>query len=681
MLAAPRYRPAMDLRAAAVAAALIGLGLVAAWLWPPLAVVTVWPMLLVVPGAALVAWGTRGRARIASTGQVGLAIILSVAVSAHLAWWLSTLTGGFGREVVFLTAALLAVPLPIAAARMSGSPVAALAGAWRAVLVAVRRRAGAYGLALGAALVVGAVLARGLWQVGPEGLHVGGSNWSDLGVHLAIAESVNAGNFPPDVPYFAGEPLVYHWFADFHAAMLAQAAGLFAVPVFIVHSAVLAGVLALVVHGLALVLVRDRWARRVAWLAAFLVVIGGGLGWIRLVGDLANGLGNAWDLLMIHAYDNEWLSGWPYFSIPSVMTTGLLVHRATTAGLPLLVGAVLLAVVGVPTAGRGAAGAVDHPGLVALSGLAGALLAPFHFFFFPVVPALVAIWVALGRRLFTRPAVRLALLFAAPYLLAVPFASAAFDQATGSGWLEPVLGWPTAPLDDGPLAVTFFYLTNLGIPFLLAVLSLLLVRTPSRAFLAAWIGLLFLVPNLVQVSYVSFDMNKYFQAMWIAVAIAAGILLARWPMPAVALVLVVSAVSPTLSAVHHGFSRNFLLRADELAAAAWIAAETPPGSVFVTDDWIIAPTDPAGRLRLTGFGPYVENLGYDFGERQALVDDIRCGGDADRAAELMKEFGASYVLPDRSGNCADPVDYAASDRFEEAYAEGGVVIYRLSSAP
>ena len=277
---------------------------------------------------ALVGWGVRGRARIASTGRLGLAVVLSVAVSAHLVWWLATLVGGYGREVVFLGAALLAVPLPVAAARSTFSWSATKAAGLHAGRV-VRRRAGAYGLTLGAALVVGAVLARGLWQVDPSGVAVGGSNWSDLGVHLSIAQSVNAGNFPPQVPYFAGEPLVYHWFADFHAAILAEAAGLFAVPVFIVHSALLAGALALVVHGLALALLRDRWAGRAAWLAAFLVVIGGGLGWIRLVGDLANGLGSAWDLLMIHAYDNEWLSGWPYFSIPSVMTTGLLVHRAT----------------------------------------------------------------------------------------------------------------------------------------------------------------------------------------------------------------------------------------------------------------------------------------------------------------------------------------------------------------
>ena len=43
-------------------------------------------------------------------------------------------------------------------------------------------------------------------------------------MHLSIAETLNAGaNFPPEVPYFAGVPLTYHWFADFHAAIAASA--------------------------------------------------------------------------------------------------------------------------------------------------------------------------------------------------------------------------------------------------------------------------------------------------------------------------------------------------------------------------------------------------------------------------------------------------------------------------
>ena len=46
---------------------------------------------------------------------------------------------------------------------------------------------------------------------------------------------------------------------------------------------------------------------------------------------------------------------------------------------------------------------------------------------------------------------------------------------------------------------------------------------PGARFLVAWLVALFLVPNLVVVSAVEFDMNKYFQIMWIAVAIAGGL--------------------------------------------------------------------------------------------------------------------------------------------------------------
>jgi hypothetical protein len=320
---------------------------------------------------------------------------------------------------------------------------------------------------------------------------------------------------------------------------------------------------------------------------------------------------------------------------------------------------------------------VDHPRLIVLSGVAGALLAPFHFFFFPVLPVLVFIWVLLGRRLLDRTAPRNALLFAAPYVAALPFAVAAFGQATGSGWLHWVAVWQTAPVADGPGGVLFFYLTNLGIPFALAILALALRQSPARAFLALWIAILFLVPNLVQVSFVSFDMNKYFQAMWIAVAILAGWILARAGPGVVVAALALSMASPVLASVHTAFSQNFLLTTDQLAAARWIATHAPERAVFVTDDWIISPTDPAGRLRLTSFGPYVANLGYDQAEREVTVHFIRCGGDARVSATLMGRYGAEYVIPEHGPTCESPVDFGASDLFAEAYSNPTVTIYRL----
>ncbi len=664
----PRARRAL-LASVALAAALA-----LAWLFPPLAVVVVWPLLLVVPGWVALA---AVRSRIDVAGRIGLAVVLTVAVSTHLVHWFSHLAGGYDRGVVLGVAALLGLALPLAAWRGVGSPSPR----------ALRHAAPALAVALLAAAIVGVVLGDGIWRVTADGVSSGGSNWSDLGVHLSIAESLNSGgNFPPDVPYFAGEPLVYHWFADFHAAILAEAAGLFSIPAMVVQSATLAGALALLVFSLARRLLRGPRARRAAVLAAALVIFTGGLGWIRLLGDLTVvptavgapvGAGDLAYLVSHNSYDNQWLTGWPYFRVPSVMGTGLLAHRATTAGLPMLVGAVLLLVAGLPTARQRVAGWRDRPWLIGLAGLLGALLAPFHFFFFPVFPLLALAWVVAGGRLLDDRAPRNALILLAPYLVAAPFVLAPALQATGSGWLRIVAGWPSAPIVDGPAAVAFFYLTNLGIPFLLALAALLLPRVPHRGFLAAWVIGLFVVPNVVQVSVIDFDMNKYFQAMWVAVGLLAAWLIHRWPVPAIALVLLVSLPSPLLVAAWTATSNLQVLSGPELAAARWVATNTPPDAVFVTDGWVNSLTDAAGRRRLTTFGPYVANLGYSPDARIADVVEIYCGGDPDRSAALMRAYGATHLVDGpRPTPCDAPVDFASTAAFELVY-DGGPLIWRL----
>ena len=642
----------------AVAIVLVATCVVAAWLLPLLAVFFVWPLLFVVPGWAVVA---ALQPRIDAAGRIGLAVIGSVVLSTHLVYWLSHLAGGYGRGVVFAAAVLLATPILVAAGRGERAPQPRALGSWRGAPVVA-------GLA---ALFVGGTLGLGLWRVTETGVVSGGSNWSDFGVHLSIAETLNAGaNFPPEVPYFAGAPLVYHWFADFHAAIVAQAAGIFSVPAMIIQSAVLAGALALLVASLARRLAGAD-GRRIGAMAAVLAIFAGGLGYVRFVGDLTAGLGSPLELIGEHSYDNQWLTGWPYFRIPSVMGTGLLAHRATTAGLPVLVGAILLLVAALPTARQRAAGWRDRPWLLVASGMLGALLAPFHFFYLPLYPLLALAWVVAGRRLLDRDAPRNALLVLAPMLLALPFIVSPALQAGGSGALRLVQGWPSAPREDGPLGVLFFYVTNLGVPFALALAALLARSLPHRAFLAAWIVLLFAIPNVVQVSIVDFDMNKVFQAMWVAVAIAAAWLIRRWPLPAVVAVLALSVPSPLLVAGWTATSDSQVLSAGDLAASKWVAANTPADAVFVTDGWVNSLTDAAGRRRLTTFGPYIANLGYSPDERISHVTTIYCGGDPELSADLMRRYGATHVIDGgRPAECGAPVDFGTSGAFELVYDAG-----------
>jgi Uncharacterized membrane protein (DUF2298) len=666
--------------AAAIAAGACGVALLAAWFEPALAILVIWPLLLVVPGWVLVAWL---KPRIAATGRLGLAIVLSVALSAHLVYWLSVLLGGYRRETIFLAAAVLMAPLVVVAWRAGPSPFTAQL---RDGVRALRRNGVAFAFAALSAAFVGLTLDSGLWHPTDTGVSAGGSNWSDLGVHLSIAQSLNAGNFPPQVPYFAGAPLVYHWFADFHAAIAAKAAGMFAIPAFVTSSAILAGALALLVHGLGRQLLRGRGARRAAVLAAVLVVFGGGLAWMRLVGDVAAGYGDPISLVTANSYDNSWYdsqgdTAWPYFRIPSVMATGLLVHRATTLGLPILVGAILLLVAGLPTRDERRRGARDRPPLILTAGVLGALLAPFHFFFFPAFGVVALLYVVIGRRLLDADAPRNAALLLSPFILAVPFAVAPLLNASGSGALKFYLGWESAPLADGPAAVVFFYLTNLGVPFVLAIGALFVSDLKAKAFLGGWAVALFAIPNLMQVSDVAFDMNKYFQAMWIAVALLAAWLIRRWPWPAIGLVLVLSIPSPLLVAGWTAFNREQVLDWNGVEAANWIAANTPDAAIFATDGWLNSPTDAAGRLRLITYTPYIANLGFDPEQRAEEVRTIYCTGDMRDTASMMRQLGATYLLDSgRPSDCATPTEFAEGPELHRVFENAALRIWQLNGS-
>ncbi len=193
---------------------------------------------------------------------------------------------------------------------------------------------------------------------------------------------------------------------------------------------------------------------------------------------------------------------------------------------------------------------------------------------------------------------------------------------------------------------------------MLAVIAAFTARgMPYRWFLVAWVLALFIVPNVVEVSAVSFDMNKYFQIMWIAVAVLAAWLMHRWRPRAIVLVLFISMFSTVLIADWHMRSRDVALSLPQEAAARWIAANTPDRSVFITDAFINSPVDLAGRLRITTFSTYVSNLGYDPAPREVDTKAIYCDG-PDVAAERMAKYGATYVLSS-GGN---PCDDAASHR-------------------
>ena len=114
-------------------------------------------------------------------------------------------------------------------------------------------------------------------------------------------------------------------------------------------------------------------------------------------------------------------------------------------------------------------------------------------------------------------------------------------------------------------------------------------------------------------------------------------------------------------------------------AADWIAASTPERSVFVTNGWLNSPTDPAGRLRVLTFTPYIANLGYPPDARAALVDRIYCDGTADEAADLARSLGATYLLDTGPPRDCVPTSFEESPDWELAYESGSLRIWRVAA--
>jgi hypothetical protein len=132
-------------------------------------------------------------------------------------------------------------------------------------------------------LISFAVLYRSVWYGDQYGIVLTGSNWQDTPFHYEIIESLNNGNFPPQTPNYVGAPLTYHYFVDFHTAIIEKMYGY--LPTLLpVLNALFILVFALSIYALA-----RPYGRRAAVIATVLAVFGWGLSYFGLFSALFNG--------------------------------------------------------------------------------------------------------------------------------------------------------------------------------------------------------------------------------------------------------------------------------------------------------------------------------------------------------------------------------------------------------
>ncbi|MGD0643431.1 MAG: hypothetical protein ABSA75_00825 [Candidatus Bathyarchaeia archaeon] len=448
------------------------------------------------------------------------------------------------------------------------------------------------------------VLVSSVWVGNQYGIVLTGSNWQDTPLHYEIIESINNGNFPPQMPNYAGAPETYHYFVDFHTAIVEKVYGY--LPTLLpVLNAVFILVFALAIYALA----RPN-GRRAAIIATVIATFGWGLSYFGLFSALFNGQFST-SVNYIYQYGGT-------FGLPSIFDN-LLQQRPLLVGLPAF--ALVLALL------RN----MDDKKRILLAGVITGLVFEFHnvAFFCCYVAFFVAVLFNLKRFNISY------LYFLVPTVFALPFIlnnGPPLSISLSTVWI--------ATFAQNPF---IYYFLNLGIPFIIAIVSFVKV---GNELLKGTFLLLFLIPNIILLTPNPWDMYKFFIFAWVPIAVLAGIMLAK-TRKILILTLVLLSIVTSASVIVYNVGTNYTAANwNEYQLGLWVRNNTPERSVFLTYYSIHSP--PAfigGRLTVSSYA------NWPYGQGVPLNDINKRGSDIDRAytgnatdlKQVIIEYNVTYV--------------------------------------
>lgn len=534
---------------------------------------------------------------------------------------------------------------------------------WRRLIVAeivdARTRWLAYPRSPGHPWPLAAVLVVcGLWTVHflhqayvftPSGLFAGYVNiWGDWAAHLSFAGSFAYGhNFPPEYPIDPGHRLGYPFMIDFLAATL--------VPLGSPLTSTLvmtSGLLGLAFPGvLYLAALRFAGGRAAAAIAVFVFVLGGGLGFYLLLGDIQHSGFAA----LVHLPREYTLNRDLNFQWLNPVLAYLVPQRSTLFGFSLTL--ILLVILWLAATG----GSGWRPFVFA--GVVAGVMPVYHVHAYGTVVALSFFWALLTRRIqwlgFFIPAA----VIGVPILLWMwPPANLSIcgdgislrGYCLELGWLS-YLDWQRdGAIWFGPDFVSFWIKnTSVFIPLLVAGHF---VRSWFQTGFVTWftpMWLWFLVPNVIVLQPWDWDNTKFFIFWALLGSIVVGGVLSRMfqrglgsAIVATALlaVLVLAGALDLTRASDYSVSANQFTDTRGLDVAGWVRGHTSPNAVFAVAPEHNSPIPTlAGRRVLIGYPGWLWTYG--------LPDYVQKGDDDKRilkgdpsAGDLVIKYGVDYVM-------------------------------------
>ncbi len=484
------------------------------------------------------------------------------------------------------------------------------------------------------------VLLRTVWFGNEYGIVITGANWQDTPFHYEIIESINNGNFPPQTPNYVGTPLSYHYFVDFHTAIVEKVYGY--LPTLLpILNAVFIGVFAVSMYAL----VRPH-GRQAAIVAAVVGTFGWGFSYYKFFSALFCGESVVF---------NSFFEYGGTFGLPPIYDN-LLQQRPMLMGLPALVLVLTLL--------RN----MDDKKRVLLAGLVTGLVYQFNnvAFFCCFVAYAFCLFVNLKKFKVSY------LFFVLPSLVALPFilgGGATFQATLNAAWAIQFV--------KNPLT---FYVLNLGLPLLLAIYCFF---KRGNWYLKGTMLALLIIPHFVIFTPNVWDMYKFFIFAWIPIAALAGISLAKTRKLAV-FFLVLLSILTSVSVIVYNVNTDFMGATwAEYNVGMWVRENTQENSVFLTYYYIHAPTSMiGGRLRVSSDinWPYGHGIPLeDIWAREEAIDNAY-SGNVSQLEGLVREYNVSYVYVgsqelNKYPNCVS--HFNSISWLTSVYNEDGQYVYHV----
>ncbi len=516
-------------------------------------------------------------------------------------------------------------------------------------------------------------------------LHVGQSTYGDLCLHLAIASGLRGASFPPDYNILPGALLAYPFLTD-------SLSTTFMLMGFSLRAAILfPGILMTGLTFAGYLILADRMAdsRRAAVTAALFFFLNGGLGFLYLVDMQGEALGS-YQNNELQAVSGLWeriqavLNGW--YQTPAnhrefgtynlrwsnVIVDMMVPQRTTLGGWCQVIPCIYLLFDALrppmPRDDAAPAGESGGPSAAAvrraipwrqavLTGLWAGMLPMVNTHCFLALGLMSAGWLiwdlihSRGRRgralLFWLIYGALAVGLAAPQLF-----TWTFSQAVGnSGFLKFHFNWVNSTyhgLRDGYL---WFYIKNIGLPFILILLSLL-EKNEKRRFIAAGAFVIFLTAEFIQFQPNEYDNNKLFYIWYMLCAVIAADygfeLLDRLKglraRPVIAVLCAVLCFSTGALAVAREWNSDYeIFSKNDVEAAAFVEENTDQHAMFMTgDQHRNFVSSLAGRRVVCGPDLWLAFHGYNNSQRHADVKAFYA--DPLGNLEILKKYQVDYIL-------------------------------------